>query len=195
MARGFKNSVKNIFRRMNEISIVVAIITILFGLMLLFMPSLSNKVVGVLVGISVLLAGLSSIYKYLRRDGAKIYSLSLIFGVILATIGVLLIAYPYSVIKFVTICFGLAIVVNGISKVNNAYWLKRGNEKSWANTLASGVLLAAIGLLVLFNPFANLALTSLAGAFLTIYGVLDLVDAIDTEIMWGKLQIFILIKH
>ena len=157
---------------MNEISIVVAIITILFGLMLLFMPSLSNKVVGVLVGISVLLAGLSSIYKYLRRDGAKIYSLSLIFGVILATIGVLLIAYPYSVIKFVTICFGLAIVVN------NAYWLKRGNEKSWANTLASGVLLAAIGLLVMFNPFANLALTSLAGAFLTIYGVLDLVDAI-----------------
>ena len=178
MARGFKNSVKNIFKRMNEISIVVAIITILFGLMLLFMPSLSNKVVGVLVGISVLLAGLSSIYKYLRRDGAKIYSLSLIFGVILATIGVLLIAYPYSVIKFVTICFGLAIVVNGISKVNNAYWLKRGSEKSWANTLASGVLLAAIGLLVMFNPFANLALTSLAGAFLTIYGVLDLVDAI-----------------
>ena len=178
MARGFKNSAKNVFRRMNTLSIIVAIITIVLGLILLLMPEKTNKAVGIIVGTSVLLTGLSAIYKYFKRDGAKIYSLNLTFGVIFTTLGVLLLVYPYSVMQFVTICFGLAIIVNGASRINNAFWLKKGNEQSWLTTLGSGILVVAIGLLILFNPFANLTLTSLMGAFLTIMGVLDLVDAI-----------------
>ena len=178
MERGFKNSAKNVFRRMNTLSIIVAIITIICGVILLLLPEKTNKVVGTIVGITILLTGLSTIYKYFKRDGAKIYSLSLTFGVIFSILGVLLIVYPYSVMQFVTICFGIAIVISGTSRINNAFWLKKGNEKSWLTTLGSGILVVAIGLLVLFNPFANLTLTRLAGAFLTIMGVLDLVDAI-----------------
>ena len=178
MARGFKNSVKNVFRRMNTLTIMVAIITMILGGILLFMPEQTNKFVGTLVGISILLTGLITIYKFLKRDGAKIYSLSLTFGVIFSMIGLLLIAYPYSVMQFVTICFGIAIVVNGASRINNAFWLKKGNEQSWLTTLGSGILIVAIGLLIMFNPFANLTLSRLTGAFLLIMGFLDLVDAI-----------------
>ena len=178
MARGFKNSAKNVFRRMNNLSVLVAIITIILGLILLLMPEKTNKIVGTMVGISVLLTGLATIYKYFKRDGAKIYALSLTFGVIFAIIGVLLIVYPYTVMQFVTICFGISIIVSGASRINNAFWLKKGNEESWLTTLGAGILVVAIGLLILFNPFANLTLTKLVGAFLIIMGVLDLVDAI-----------------
>ena len=68
MARGFKNSAKNVFRRMNNLSILVAIITIILGLILLLMPEKTNKIVGTMVGISVLLTGLATIYKYFKRD-------------------------------------------------------------------------------------------------------------------------------
>lgn len=178
MAKGFKNSSRNVFKRMNTYTIVVSIITMIIGLILLFLPEQSAKLIGVLAGIMVLCTGITSLYKYFKRDGAKIFSLNLTFGVVFCIIGALLIIYPYTVSQFVTICLGLAIVVNGATKINNAIWLKRGNEKAWLNTLASGVLLLVIGLLVLFNPFANLTLTSLVGAFLLICGVLDLVDAI-----------------
>ena len=192
MARGFKNSTKNVFRKMNTISIVIAILTIIMGTVLLFLPEQSAKLVGILVGLVILCTGINMAYRYFKRDGAKIFGLNLTFGILFMVLGALLIIYPYTVSQFVTICLGLAIIVNGATKINNAIWLKRGSEQSWLNTLASGVLLLVIGLLVLFNPFANLTLTRLAGAFITICGVLDLVDAITfslrseeiTEIFW-----------
>ena len=182
MAKGFKNSVKNSFKRMNLISILIASITILLGIILLCLPEKSNKAIGVLVGIVIFITGLNALYKYFKRNGAKIYSLNLLFGVVFTIIGILLLIYPYTVMQFVTICFGIAVIVNGATKINNAIWLKRGGENSWSNTLASGILLLIIGLLIVFNPFANLTLTKLSGAFLLLVGILDLVDAIAFSI-------------
>ena len=191
MANSFKNSTRSVFKRMNAMSIVVAIITIIVGAILLFLPEQSAKVVGLLVGAIILCTGLNMAYKYFKRDGAKIFGLNLTFSVLFMVLGLLLIIYPYTVSQFVTICLGLAIIVNGTTKINNAIWLKRGSEQSWLNTLASGILLLAIGLLVLFNPFAKLTLTRLAGAFVTIFGVLDLVDAITFSLRSDEiLEIF-----
>ena len=70
------------------------------------------------------------------------------------------------------------MIINGLSKMNYAVWLKKGEEDSWLVTLVSGILIAVIGILVVFNPFASLTITKLAGAFLIITGVIDLTDTI-----------------
>ncbi len=125
-----------------------------------------------------LIEGINSIYKYFHREGAKLYNLNLVFGVIYAVLGVVIILVPSSVVEFITICLGIYMIVNGASKVNYALWLKRGNEDSWLITLATGILVAIVGVLVIFNPFASLTLTKLAGAFLIITGILDFMDTI-----------------
>ena len=80
--------------------------------------------------------------------------------------------------NFVTVCLGLFIIVNGISKINYGMWLKRGNEESWLVTLVTGAFLVTIGIMLVFNPFTALTLTQIAGAFLIITGVLNLSDTI-----------------
>ena len=192
MANGLRNSIENMYKRMIWYSIGTALITIITGIVLLLVPELSGKVLGIIVGIIFLIEGINSIYKYFHREGAKLYNLNLVFGVIYAVLGVVIILVPSSVVEFITICLGIYMIVNGASKVNYALWLKRGNEDSWLITLATGILVAIVGVLVIFNPFASLTLTKLAGAFLIITGILDFMDTIlfknrskeITEIFW-----------
>ncbi|MBD9107216.1 hypothetical protein EGP99_05340 [bacterium] len=178
MANGLRNSIENMYKRMIWYSIGTALITIITGIVLLLVPELSGKVLGIIVGIIFLIEGINSIYKYFHREGAKLYNLNLVFGVIYAVLGVVIILVPSSVVEFITVCLGIYMIVNGASKVNYALWLKRGNEDSWLITLATGILVAIVGVLVIFNPFASLTLTKLAGAFLIITGILDFMDTI-----------------
>ena len=178
MANGLRNSIENMYKRMIWYSIGTALITIITGIVLLLVQELSGKVLGIIVGIIFLIEGINSIYKYFHREGAKLYNLNLVFGVIYAVLGVVIILVPSSVVEFITICLGIYMIVNGASKVNYALWLKRGNEDSWLITLATGILVAIVGVLVIFNPFASLTLTKLAGAFLIITGILDFMDTI-----------------
>ena len=178
MASGFKNSIENMYKRMIIYSLLTALFTIIMGIVLLLLPNATNKVVGIIVGIIFLIEGINSVYKYFHREGAKLYNLNLIFGVLYALLGVVIILYPFTVVEFVTGCLGIYMIINGASKVNYALWLKRGNEESWLITLATGILIAIVGILVIFNPFASLTLTKLAGAFLIITGILDFMDTI-----------------
>lgn len=178
MASSFKNSIENMYKRMIIYSILTSILTVAAGVVLLLVPELTNKVVGIIAGVIFLIEGINSIYKYFHREGVKLYNLNLVFGVLYSILGVVIIIYPFTVVEFVTVCLGLYMIINGASKVNYALWLKRGNEDSWLITLATGILVAIVGVLVIFNPFASLTLTKLAGAFLIITGILDFMDTI-----------------
>ena len=174
----FKNSIENIYNKMIIYSLITSILSIIVGLVLVFLPTVSNKVVGIIVGIIFLIFGINAVYKYFHRDGAKIYSLNIVFGVLYSILGVVIILYPYSVMEFVTVCLGLFVIINGATKINYGKWLKRGNEDSWLVTLVTGIFLVVLGIMLVFNPFSAMTLTQLSGAFLMIVGVLNVSDTI-----------------
>ena len=174
----FKNSIENVYNRMIIYSLITSILSIIVGLVLIFLPTVSNKVVGIIVGVIILIFGINAVYKYFHRDGAKIYSLNIVFGVLYSILGVVIILYPYSVMEFVTVCLGLFIIINGATKVNCGLWLKRGSEDSWLVTLVTGIFLVVLGIMVVFNPFSAFTLTQLSGAFLIIVGILNVSDTI-----------------
>lgn len=178
MARELGNSIEKMYKRMLGYSLFIAITMIVAGAVIMFLPTLTNKVIGIVIGILFLISGLNSVYKYFHRDGAKLYSLNLIFGILYSLLGVVLIIYPFTVVEFITVCLGIYMIINGVSKTNYALWLKRGNEDAWLITLATGILVAIIGLLVIFNPFASLTITKLVGVFLIITGILDIMDIV-----------------
>ena len=174
----FKNSIENVYNRMIIYSLITSILSIIVGLVLIFLPTVSNKVVGIIVGVIILIFGINAVYKYFHRDGAKIYSLNIVFGVLYSILGVVIILYPYSVMEFVTVCLGLFIIINGATTVNYGLWLKRGNEDSWLVTLVTGIFLVVLGIMVVFNPFSAFTVTQISGAFLIIVGILNVSDTI-----------------
>ena len=178
MANPFKNSIENVYNRMIIYSLITAILSIIVGLVLIFLPAVSNKVVGIIIGVIILAYGITAIYKYFHRDGAKIYTLNIVFGVLYSILGVVIILYPYSVMSFVTVCLGLFVIINGATKINYGIWLKRGNEDSWLVTLVTGIFLVVLGIMLVFNPLSALTLTQISGAFLIIVGILNVSDTI-----------------
>ena len=53
--------------------------------------------------------------------------------------------------------------------------LKRVTDK-WIGTLVMGIVTIILGVLLIFNPFAGITITKLAGAFLVVVAVFDLID-------------------
>ena len=60
----FKNSIENVYNRMIIYSLITSILSIIVGLVLIFLPTVSNKVVGIIVGVIILIFGINAVYKY-----------------------------------------------------------------------------------------------------------------------------------
>ena len=178
MGRIVRETIDERFNKMLSISIVSSIVIALVGAVLLFMPKLSNKLIGVIMGSLFILYGITTIYKYITRNGAKLYSLNLLYGIIILLIGVIIVLVPFSVTSFLTICLGLYLIIIGINKVTYGIWFKIGNHSSWLITLVIGIMLIFFGILVLSNPFSSLTITRLVGAFLILASILDITDLI-----------------
>lgn len=178
MGRIVRETIDERFNKMLTISIVSSIVIALVGAVLLFMPKLSNKLIGVIMGVLFILYGITTIYKYITRNGAKLYSLNLLYGIIILLIGVIIVLVPFSVTSFITICLGLYLIIIGINKVTYGIWFKIGNHSSWLITLVIGIMLIFFGILILSNPFSSLTITRLVGAFLILASILDITDLI-----------------
>ena len=173
----FHKGVKD-FNKLLNVSLLTSILFAVIGAVLLFIPSLSAKVIGYICGGIFLINGLSIIYKYIEREGAKLYRYNLIYGIIFAILGLLIILVPYSVTSFLTVMFGLYLATIGSTKVTYAIWFKIGDDSSWLLTLIIGIMLILFGILIIVNPFSNLAMTQLIGTFILLSSILDITDII-----------------
>lgn len=146
----------------------------LVGLVLLLIPGTLNKLIGILIGVALLAMGIIAIVKYIKeKDNGS--SLNLVSGILYSVLGVIIIIYPYSIINLVTICLGVYLVINGLLKLKLSFVLKRITDK-WIGTLIMGIITVILGVVLIFNPFAGITITKLAGAFLVVVAVFDLID-------------------
>ena len=99
----------------------------------------------------------------------------MISGILYSILGLIVLLYPGSVIRAVAIGIGFALIVIGLSKLRQALILKNVNTK-WIGTLVVSILILILGFLLVFNPFSGVAITKLAGAFLLIVAIFNVVD-------------------
>ena len=151
----------------------------LVGLVLLLIPGTLNKVIGILIGAALLVVGVLAIIKY-TKEKEEGSNLNLVSGILYSVLGVIIIIYPYSIINLVTICLGVYLIINGLLKLKLALVLKKVTDK-WIGTLVMGIVTIILGLLLIFNPFAGITITKLAGAFLVVVAIFDLIDTYIIE--------------
>lgn len=151
----------------------------LVGLVLLLIPGTLNKIIGILIGAALLIVGVLAIIKY-TKEKEEGSNLNLVSGILYSVLGVIIIIYPYSIINLVTICLGVYLVINGLLKLKLAFNLKRVTDK-WIGTLIMSIITVILGILLIFNPFAGITITKLAGAFLVVVAIFDLIDTYIIE--------------
>lgn len=166
---------KTILHEQRMSSIAAALVTILLGVVLIWRPDRSVNFLCVLLGVAIFITGIIYILGWLARRKEGVPAFFVLPGVILCALGVWLMTSPASVIRLIQYIFGAILLFHGLVDLQGSVELMRRRWSRWWVDLLLAVLTAALGVLVLLNPFGTFAaLVVLIGASLIFDGASDL---------------------
>ena len=167
----------NIFREQRRSSIVMAVLTLLLGLLLVLAPIQSVRLLCGLLGAALLLVGLSYVRSWadVGRRQAGVPRWFLLPGLLLAALGLWLLTALESAILLVQFSVAAVLLFHGVLDVQGANSLRRLGLRRWGVDLALGIVTLLLGAVVLLNPFGTMkALVVLIGLSLVYDGASDL---------------------
>lgn len=167
---------KSVLQEQRRSSVLVALVTIAFGVVLVFWPDSSVSLICALLGGALLISGLLYILGWFSsRRKAQKPAFMLIPGAVLAGLGVWLMTSSQTVIALIQYVFGAVILFHGVLDIQAALALAFQKMHKWWLDLLLALATLGLGLLILVNPFGTFAaLVVLIGITLIYDGVSDL---------------------
>nr|WP_326184264.1 DUF308 domain-containing protein [uncultured Oscillibacter sp.] len=165
-----------LFKRIKTNALVTAALYAVLGAVLLLWPELSTSVLCTALGLILLVCGLIDIAVFLRcRDGSLYAAAHLVIGVILAAVGVWLMARPTLVAVIIPRIIGVLICIHGVSDLGDAVTLRKNGSPRWTAALLLGLVTLVLGAVLVFDPFeAFTTVVRIIGVFLIYDGVSDI---------------------
>lgn len=167
---------RNILREQRRSSMIAAVITILLGVLLIFVPNRSARFLCALLGGALVLTGAIYILGWLskrRQTGFPVWFL--LPGVILTALGLWLLTNPASVIVLIQYIFAAILIFHGVIDLQGAVSLARQGWERWWLDILLAVLTLALGVLIFINPFGTTEVLMMAiGVSLVFDGASDL---------------------
>jgi uncharacterized membrane protein HdeD (DUF308 family) len=169
-------SERGILSTWRKMSLVGGVLSILLGLVLLFWPGKTLTVIAALIGIWLVVFGLSRIVDAFtgRTAGNTSRGFSALSGVIYIIAGVIVLANLQASLKFVAVLFGVILICSGLSEIISGIARVRGaGAKILA--IAMGLINIAVGVVVLFWPDITLVVLAwIAALWLILLGLVQL---------------------
>ncbi len=153
--------------------VVSSALCVILGLVLVFRPGLSMRIVCTAVGVVLILSGAMRMIDYFTaRDGSLFSQANLIFGIVLAVVGVWIVLKPDKVMAIIPIIVGIVIAIHGLHNLQQAVELWRDKYDRWWVALILGVLTVGFGVLLVCRPFAAIdTVVMMIGLFLIYDGL------------------------
>ena len=156
-------------------NLIPTIIMGLVGLILIFLPEESNKLIGYIVAAALLFAGIILLVKYFKNKETTT-KLNFISGILYSVLGILIIIFPLSIMRFLTIVLGVYLIVNGSLKMHTAYLNKMLSDNIWISLLVTGLIIIVFGIVIIVNSFSGIVITRLSGIFLFLSSLFDVIN-------------------
>ena len=162
--------------------IVMSLVFCGAGVLFIVKPELSAMVISRALGAAMIVFGLIKLVGYFSKDLFRLaFQYDLGFGLLLIALGILVLAKPAGVLDFIFIALGIAILTDGLFKVQIAVDSKRFGIPTWWLTLTLAMVTGVVGLVLVFRPWDSVRLlTALLGAALLAEGILNLCVAVST---------------
>ena len=150
----------------------------ILGVVIIVKSEMTNKVVGILIGIFFILFGIYYIYTSFEKNKMKLFHYNYLFGILSIVLGIFIIFNPFSIINFLNILIGAWLVVESIKKF--IYFLYfRKEQMAFKNIiLVSSILLMLLGIMLIFNPFTTIVITQIVGTFILLDNIINLNDLV-----------------
>ncbi len=164
---------ENLLKKIKTNVIVSSILCVLLGLVLVIRPGLSMRIVCLAVGVVLVITGVTRIIDYFTaRDGSIYSQMNLIFGIVLAVVGVWIAVKPDKVLAIIPIIVGIVMAIHGLQNIKQAMELWRDKYAMWWVAMIMGVLTVGFGVLLICRPFAAIdTVVMLIGIFLIYDGL------------------------
>ena len=173
--------IDRLFSKIMWMDIALSICLTLVGLIFLVYPDVSVTLIGIIFGLLITILGEVLIYTYLKRREIPLFRFNLIYGILGVILGILTIISPFTFTQVITIFIGIWILYMAVIKIDFAIRLKLLEERSWLFLLVSALLEIFMSILIFINPFSNLIITEIAGAYFVLCGILNCTDAVLTR--------------
>lgn len=151
------------------------------GALFIARPELSAAAISRALGAAMILFGAIKLVGYFSKDLFRLaFQYDLGFGLLLIALGALVLARPAQVLGFILTALGVAILTDGLFKVQIAMDSRQFGISSWWLTLVLAIVTSAAGLALVFRPWDSARLlTRLLGAALLAEGILNLCVAVS----------------
>ncbi len=165
-----------ILREQRRSSIIAAVVTIIIGVLLIFLPNRSVQFLSIFSGASLMVCGVIYIGGWLTRHRREqLQAWFLIPGIILVAIGLWLTTNPASVIVMIQYVFAAVLLYHGLIDLQGAFSLMRCRWNRWWLDFLLAIVTIGLGVTIFINPFATFELLALLiGLSLIFDGVSDL---------------------
>ncbi len=150
---------------------------VLLGLVLFLRPTAAASFLFTVMGVLLLIYGAVTILTFFLRGGSGFSSQAeLVFGIIAAVVGGLLLAHPTFLLDFIFVILGVYILADGLVNLKRGLELRAGGYAGWTATLVTSVISVLLGVFILWRQghVAEAVLLRVIGASFLYAGVVDL---------------------
>ena len=159
-------------------SIILAIAVTVIGLIFIFIPSMSLKIISLCISITGLVVSAITIFNYIKNKEYQYSGKFLLYiWVFVFILSLYLTIRPTALISFIYSILGFIILANGISKLMTAIEMRNNLMSKWWIYLMISAAVIILGVICLASPFeAARTLLMFIGISLVISGVSDIIS-------------------
>lgn len=168
---------KNVIKQVKGNAILTALLSAVYGLVLIIWPDTSAKTLCYVVAATIILVGLMYIIQYIRKDVMQdFYRRELVYGVLALILGTIALFRVEIIQSVIPVILGVIVLYSGIVKLQNAFDLMRLHYQHWGWVMAFAVLNIVFALILLLKPIWIVdVLFVMIGIGLLYSGVSDLI--------------------
>lgn len=168
--------------------LVASVLLLLTGAVLAFFPDVSVLVLGTILGILFLLFGLVKLIGFFSKDPYQlVFEGDLVAGILCIAFGLLLLLRTERTMSLFGIAFGLMLLADGLTRIRIALDARPFGIRAWWLILASAILTALLGLVLLFHPGEGTRwMVLLLGISLMADGVMNISTILLAVHLFGK---------
>lgn len=145
---------KKIIRALTSSAVVMAVAYILVGVVMVIYPTITMKSLVYYGAISLIVIGTVNILRYVVRGlRGGVLNNYMVTGSAMIIMGVVLLIKPNLAIETIPLLMGLAILLDGLIKLQRSVDLARLKYDGWIFILLISALCIALSIVIIANPF------------------------------------------
>lgn len=173
--------IKNYIKKYEKYSILTSILMIILSIFLIWKPVKSIELLVIFFAAILVVEGISSFISYFTMEKEdRLFSFDLIIGIMTLLTGIFLFFYRKELMSFFPILLGIWMIGINLFKMQLSINLSSIGYKGWIWLLLTNILMIILGLLLILKPWGTaLAITTIAGIFLLVTEIINLLESIS----------------